>query len=70
MPIIPSVDSTLKHLFQLIDNYEDVFYFQRQPKAEKVRELYTTHALNHALKYGLMYDFSVPVQVEKVGYEE
>uniref|UniRef100_A0A0V0J7V9 U3 small nucleolar RNA-associated protein 25 homolog n=1 Tax=Schistocephalus solidus TaxID=70667 RepID=A0A0V0J7V9_SCHSO len=49
-PITPSLDSTLKHLFQIIDNYEDVFYYQRQLKAEKVRELYSAHALNHSLK--------------------
>ncbi|BHF62200.1 hypothetical protein SprV_0100518100 [Sparganum proliferum] len=30
--------------------WQDVFYYQRQPKMEKVRELYCAHALNHALK--------------------
>eukprot|EP00108_Taenia_solium_P010938 TsM_000954800 transcript=TsM_000954800 gene=TsM_000954800 len=49
-PLSPTQITSLKDVFKIIDNYEDLCYCLRGPKMESIRELYCVHVLNHVLK--------------------
>ncbi|KAL5111407.1 hypothetical protein TcWFU_001571 [Taenia crassiceps] len=49
-PLSPTQLTSLKDVFRIIDNYEDLCYCLRGPKLESIRELYCVHVLNHVLK--------------------
>ncbi|VDM33159.1 unnamed protein product [Hydatigera taeniaeformis] len=49
-PLSPTQITSLKGVFKIIDNYEDLCYCLRGPGMESIRELYCVHILNHVLK--------------------